>query len=256
MKKPKGRINNCFGGLLLALSCSAGNALAQPSIIETLESLKPSLVNITAESAGTFQSPHASAAFDKTTGRLIVLRNVKTAYYNRKGAGVIIDSSGIIVTNFHTIHHSDKITITLNNSSEFSATVLKTWPDEDLALLKINVPESLVTVEFINSDTLGLGQEVFTVGSSELLDQTISEGKIIGLGSHRTQNSSDSERTDMLQINMNLYKGDSGGPLFDHRGQFVGMIAAGQAETDRSTFAIPANKIRKLFMAFSPPKIK
>ena len=167
-----------FFGFTLALMCCANSVFAQPSIIEVLQGLMPSIVEITAENAGAISNPRTAVAIDKATGRLVVLRNIKTAYYKRKGAGVIIDPSGIIVTNFHTINNSNRITIALNDNSEFPATVLKTWPAEDLVLLKIDASNRLVTVEFINSDLLQLGQEVFTVACSQFFNHSIYQIKI------------------------------------------------------------------------------
>lgn len=242
-------MKNFYFSFVLFLSfCWPNNdAFGQPSVIETLQNLMPSLVDITAENLQAAKQPHASAAIDKASGRLVILRNVKAAYYKRQGAGVVIDPSGIIMTNFHIIKFAGHIQIVLSDKTKLEAKVLRVFPENDLALLSVSPPYPLIPVEFADSKTLNLRDEVFTVGSSELLDQTISQGKIIGLGSHRTQKNTDTDATDMFQINMNLYKGDSGGPLFDSKGRFIGLIAAGQIATDRSTFVIPSNKIHKCY---------
>ena len=221
----------------------------QPSMIETLQAFRSSVVEITVENLGAVQSPHAAATIDKNTGRLLVLRNVKTAYYKRTGAGVIIDPSGLIVTNYHVIAHANKITVGLHDHTAADAKIIRIFPQDDLAFLFINPPHPLSAIQFADSDSIKLGNEVFTIGHSELLDQTIAGGKIIGLGTNRTKNDADNS-IDMFQVNMNLYKGDSGGPLFDRGGQLIGLIVAGQTDVDRSSFVIPSNKIKAHYLEY------
>lgn len=245
-------LNFSFSFLCSFLIVISGESpsLAQPSIIETIQNAAPSIVSINAEVIGAVDSPQTAAAIDKNTGRLLVLKRVKAASYKRSGAGVIIDPTGLIATNFHTISHANKITVTLSSAITAIATIIRIYPENDLAFIHINPPMPLSAIQFADSDNLRLNDEVFTIGHSELLSQTISGGKIIGIGSNRTKEKGDTENTDMFQVNMNLYRGDSGGPLFDRHGQFVGLVAAGQENVDRSTFVIPSNKIEKHYLEY------
>ncbi len=227
-------------------------SLGQPSLIETVQNLLPSLVDIKTENLGMAQAPHA-AAIDKATGRLVILRNVKSAYYRRDGAGVIVDSSGLIVTNAHIVENGGKILVTLSDNKKLSAVIVAVFPKEDLAFIRIVPPYPLTPITYVDSDTIQLGDEVVTVGSSPVLNQTISGGKIIGLGSDGAQQNR-SNTTDLFQVNINVYKGDSGGPLFDTKGHLVGLMTAGQIKADRSSFAIPSNQIRKHHTELLPPR--
>lgn len=225
------------------------NGLSQPSIIETIQNALPSVVDITADGTMVAQAPRPAAAIDKSTGRLIVLRNVKTAYFKKSGAGVIIDASGVIVTNYHTVAGAKRITVTLHDKATASAQLLRAYPNEDFVLLQIVPPYALSPIYFTDSDRLQLNEEIFTVGHSDVLDQTISGGKIIGLGSSRTSPGT-GLGADVFQVNINIYKGDSGGPLLNRRGEFAGLMTAGQMEKDRSSFAIASNKIRKHYYEY------
>jgi len=256
LKMLSSRAYKIFCGILAVafLSFYTPPLFAQPSIIETIQDLFPSIVSIKAENASAAQSPRAAAAIDKNTGRLIVLRKARAAHYQKTGAGVIVNPAGFIATNYHTIADADLISVTLFDNTTLTAKVISVFPQMDLALLGIKAEGPLVPVIFADSDTLSFGDEVFTVGHSEILDKTISEGKIIGLGVQRTQ-TNENTGTQLLQVNINLYKGDSGGPLFDRRGRLAGMIVAGQTAVDRSSFAVPSNQIKKLTLE-SLSKIK
>lgn len=235
--------------LCLACLSSVLPAKGEVSLIETAQKSLPAIVSVTAEIVGVAPGGRPAAAIDKATGRMIILRNVKAAYLKRVGAGVIIDPSGLIATNTHTIANAQKVTVTLNDGTQVAARIVQYFPEEDFALLSINPPYPLLSIELADSDNIRLGEEVITVGNSELLSQTISGGKIIGIGSHNHQKQ-DGVNTDMIQINMNVYKGDSGGPLLNRDGQLLGLIVASQADIDRSSFAIPSKKIRMHYLEY------
>ena len=201
-------------------------------------------MSITAQNLDMAQSKPA-AARDPKTGKIVILRNVKAAQYNRNGAGVLIHPSGIIVTNAHTILRADQIQITFYNQENLPAQVIKVINDLDIALLKVSLPRPIQPVELADSDKIRLGDEVITVGNSTYLKQTISGGKIIGLGTTRTNPKTGQPQTDLIQTTVNLYQGDSGGPLFDHKGRLIGLMTAKEMAAEHSSFAVPSNKIKK-----------
>ena len=159
------------------------------------------------------------------------------------GAGVVIDPSGIIITNGHTVDKANKITVAFKDNTVWPAEVLLVINNLDLGFLKVNVPSPLPIVTIADSDQITLGDEIITVGNSEFLKQTVSGGKIKGLGTSRSRQ--DQNQTDLIQTTVNLYKGDSGGPLFDHEGRLIGLMTASETAHDHSSFAVPSNKIKK-----------
>ena len=215
--------------------------IAQHSIIDQIQKSQASIVTVQAENVGMYKSPRA-AGFDRQSGRVILVRNVKAAAYNRSGAGVIIDPSGIIITNGHIIDKANKIKITFFDNRAWPAEVLLVVHNLDLGFLKVNMDAPLPAVVIADSDKLQLGDEIITVGNSEFLKQTVSGGKIKGLGKRQGQNPN---QTDLIQTTINLYKGDSGGPLFDYEGRLIGLMTAAEGAHDHSSFAVPANKISK-----------
>jgi len=220
---------------------------AEQDIITTVQKSMPAIVTITAENTKLYQSSQTAAARDPRTGRIVVRRGLATASYNRVGAGVIIDPSGVIVTNAHTISKAGHITVILNDQSEVPAHPMRVIPNYDLAYLSITPPYPLLPIVFADSDKVQLQDEIVTVGNSEVLKQTISGGFIIGIGTSATEKQQGLDTTGLLQTSINLYKGDSGGPLLDQKGHLIGLMVAGQIKKDHSSFAIPSNKIKQYY---------
>ena len=214
------------------------------------------IVDIKAENITLQESPSLNTTIDQATGRMIVKKDIQASTYQRTGAGVIVDSSGLIVTNYHTIARANLIKVVLSDRGEFPAKVMSIFPQSDLALLYINPQHALVSIEFADSNELALGDEVFNIGHSQLLEKTISEGKITGLAVERSKELGANSDYHLIRVNMNLYKGDSGGPLLDRRGRLVGIITANESEKDRSCFVIPSNKIKSLYREYAQSKMK
>ncbi len=225
-------------------------AFGQESLITIVQELMPTIVTIEAQNTKKFKSPGVSLARDPKTGRVVAARNLTAAAYQRTGAGVIIASSGLIVTNAHVVQNADRIQIRLNDQTVVTARPVWMVNNYDVAFLKIDAGYSLPKVSLANSDELKLRDEIVTVGNSPLLKETISGGRIIGLGVDHQNRETGEQRTDLIQISINLYKGDSGGPLFNREGQLVGLMVAGQIKADHSSFAIPVNKIKGYYQDY------
>lgn len=245
------KIDGKFLALLIFDLVICAPALAQPSIIDQIQKSQGSIVSIRATNTDVFQTAPAIVGRDPS-GRILMARKVVSPSYNRGGAGVIIDQSGIIITNSHTVHKANNITIILSDNSEHPAEVLKVINDLDLAFLKIKPPYPLKAVPMADSDRVQLRDEIITVGNSSLLKQTISGGKVIGLGVSTNQIGKETE-TKLIQTSINLYEGDSGGPLFDHRGSLIGLMTAKEMGADHSSFAVPSNKIKYYLEELTKP---
>ncbi|HSV43107.1 MAG TPA: trypsin-like peptidase domain-containing protein [Candidatus Bathyarchaeia archaeon] len=222
----------------------------QDSIISEMMETQRAIVEIKAENTDVFKTPGASAAIDPKTGRIVVARKLVRGSYERNGAGVVIHPSGIIVTNAHTINKANTIQVVLESQESFFAQPVQFINELDIALLKINAPRPLPFVQLADSDAIKLGQEVLTIGNSAFLKNTISGGQIIGIGVSRTLKHIGQQRTDLIQTTVNLYHGDSGGPLFNRHGQLIGLMTADEGAADHSSFAIPSNKIKKYLVEY------
>ena len=177
-----------------------------------------------------------------------------------QGTGMIITSSGEVVTNNHVIAGATTITVTLYGQTKaLPATLIDTDPTDDVALLKITGASGLPTVHYGNSDQIQVGDSVIAIGNALGLSQgtpTVTQGIISAKG--RTVQAGDAATgttetlTSMLQTDAAINPGNSGGPLVDSKGQVVGMntavaaSATGGGQAQNIGFAIPSNKITQL----------
>lgn len=162
--------------------------------------------------------------------------------YERQGAGVIIDPTGIIVTNTHTILNAPLILIYLSDGQEYEATPVFV-SESDFSLLQINAQRPLSYIPFADSSKAQIGEPIMAVGNSEFNSQSILGGEITSLLESKSSNT-----IEILELNLNLYKGDSGGPILNQQGEFLGLVMGKRNKEDRKSYAIASNKIRQEYL--------
>jgi serine protease Do len=158
------------------------------------------------------------------------------------GTGMIIDSQGHILTNYHVVGGANKIQVTLADGSQYPAEVVGTDPKTDLGVIKISAPKPLPHVMFANSDDVKVGQWVVAIGHPRGLDQTVTQGIISA--THRTGITDPNDYQDFLQTDAPINPGNSGGPLLNLQGQVVGVNSAILSQSggfEGIGFAIPSN---------------
>jgi len=219
---------------------------AGTSTLEKLQGYEDSIVTVKAQVFTAAPGEDKPQARLSPSGEIIFLNNQRVGMLEKTGAGVIIDPNGTIVTNTHIIYDSQIIKVVLRDGIELPATVLFVSPQYDFSLIKVDAGRALPAVEWGNSDEAQLGQEIITIGHSPLLNRTISGGRIVGMG---TRTAEDGTVTpELLELNINHYGGDSGGPVFNAAGQFLGLVNAKRFTVDRACFAIPVNKIHSAYL--------
>ena len=158
------------------------------------------------------------------------------------GSGVIIDRSGIVLTNNHVVEGADEVIVHLADGREFEAEDIVTDKHTDLAVLRIKGAGTLPAATLGDSDKLGIGDWVIAIGNPFELEQTVSAGIISGKG--RDIKPSRDFRTRFLQTDAAINPGNSGGPLVDLHGHVVGINTAIATNTGTYSgigFAIPVN---------------
>ncbi|HON51681.1 MAG TPA: trypsin-like peptidase domain-containing protein, partial [Bacteroidales bacterium] len=105
----------------------------------------------------------------------------KTDVREGSGSGVVVQKDGYIVTNNHVIKDADEITVTLHDRRSFTAKVIGTDPNTDLALIKIDA-DSLPVIQFANSDEVKVGEWVMAVGNPFNLNSTVTSGIVSAKG--------------------------------------------------------------------------
>jgi serine protease Do len=159
------------------------------------------------------------------------------------GSGFIIDPSGYVVTDDHVVENAEKVTIVVQDTTEYPARIVGRDPLTDLALLKIDPERPLSYVRWGNSDAARIGDWVLAIGNPFGLDNTVSSGIISGRGRDIHSGPYD----DFLQIDAAMNRGNSGGPTFDLQGNVIGINTAIYSPNGGSVgigFAIPANRAK------------
>jgi serine protease Do len=138
------------------------------------------------------------------------------------GSGFIIDREGYIITNNHVIEGADEIKVKLSDKEEFDATIVGRDKKTDIALIKITPPPGLPVVTLGDSEAHKVGEWVMAIGNPFGLDQTVTVGIVsakwrkLGMGPYE----------DFIQTDAAINQGNSGGPLFNTRGEVVGVNTA------------------------------
>jgi len=161
------------------------------------------------------------------------------------GSGVIVDSSGLIVTNNHVIEGADEVKVSLADKREFEASVVLKDQRTDLAVLRIkDGNEKFPFLDFANSDALQVGDVVLAIGNPFGVGQTVTHGIVSALA--RTQVGI-TDYQFFIQTDAAINPGNSGGALADLSGKLVGINTAIFSRSGGSQgvgFAIPANMVR------------
>ncbi len=161
------------------------------------------------------------------------------------GSGVIIDKSGLIITNNHVIRGATQILVTLSDKRRVPARVLGADSASDVAVLKINAP-NLPTLKWADSDKLNVGEIVLAIGSPFGLASTVTQGIISAKG---RRDLGISAYEDFLQTDAAINPGNSGGALVDINGNLVGINTAILSESGGNQgigLAIPSNLARQI----------
>ena len=165
------------------------------------------------------------------------------------GSGSVIDNEGHILTNYHVIEDSQKLTVSLGGDKVYPAVVVGGDPDTDLAVIKIEPPKGgLTTIPFSDSDNLIIGQKVLAIGNPFGLDRTLTTGIISGLQRPiRARNGRPIEGA--IQTDASINPGNSGGPLLDKNGKMIGINSQILSPAGGSVgvgFAIPVNIAKRV----------
>jgi Do/DeqQ family serine protease len=161
------------------------------------------------------------------------------------GSGVMVDPSGLVVTNVHVIEGADQVKVSLSDKREFEAEIVLKDPRSDLAVLRLkNTHEKFPTLDFDNSDELMVGDVVLAIGNPFGVGQTVTHGIISALA--RTQVGI-TDYQFFIQTDAPINPGNSGGALVDMNGRLAGINTAIFSRSGGSQgigFAIPAKMVR------------
>jgi serine protease Do len=159
------------------------------------------------------------------------------------GSGVIVDSKGYIVTNYHVVERADKIRVSLMGdppSVSYPAKVIGTDKETDLAVIKIDIDHPLPAAKLGNSDGMNVGDWVLAIGSPFGLEESVTAGIVSAKGRNIVPGR---QFQSFIQTDAAINPGNSGGALVDVSGNLVGINSAIYSESGGNLgigFAIPA----------------
>ena len=161
------------------------------------------------------------------------------------GSGFIISEEGLILTNNHVVDDADTIRVRLGDKREFTASVVGTDPQSDVALIKID-GKNLPTLPLGDSDKLEVGEWVIAIGSPFELSQTVTVGVVSAKGRSRM---GINDYENFIQTDAAINPGNSGGPLLNIHGKVVGINTAIFSRSGGYMgigFAIPVNMAKSV----------
>jgi serine protease Do len=215
------------------------------AFVAVAEHVKPAVVFIRSQKVERADSQRLPPGFEDFFPQLKRRPQVEQG----SGSGFIVSSDGYILTNNHVVAGADKVTVRLYDKREFTAKVVGTDPNTDVAVIKIDA-RGLPSAQFGNSDSTRVGEWALAIGNplGEAFAFTVTAGIISAKGRllaglQQTRYSIQ----DFIQTDAAINPGNSGGPLVNIRGQVVGINSAIASETGFYAgygFAIPINLAR------------
>ena len=208
------------------------------------------------------EQPVASTAGETTRGSArrvydgakasVVFIAAQTSEGQATGSGFVVREDGLIVTNAHVVGDAPQVTARIGpDGPEQPAEVVGTSPSTDLALLRVDTGgQTLRALSLADSSAVGVGDEVYAIGSPFGLEQTLTSGIVSATG-RTIQGLDGSAISGVIQTDAALNPGNSGGPLIDAHGRVIGVnsqIASdGQGAGNVGIgFAVPANTVAEL----------
>jgi serine protease Do len=218
----------------LALTAASSRSFAagdeserETPLVRAIARVRPAVVNLRGKKTVRNEAP--------ATGASQATRQV-----NGMGTGVIIDSRGYLITNYHVVEDVPRIQATLADGQTFTADLIAVDTETDLALLKINTGRPLAVMPLGTSTDLMLAETVAAVGNAYGYEHTVTRGIISELG--RTVQVSDAQTYhNLIQTDAPINPGNSGGPLVNLDGEMIGINVAVRVGAQGIAFAIPVN---------------
>jgi serine protease Do len=255
------RFSNVATGLL-ALSCALPAEAAynrRTPIVEAVERASPAVVNISTERIvhnmyddlvlnsrnEMLERRHAPQWGDRSAGSRHSL-----------GSGIVVDSAGYILTNFHVIERASIIRVQLDDESMHEAVLLAGDPVNDLALIRIDAGRTLPAVNFANNDDLLLGETVIAMGNPFGLAHTVTVG-VLSAKNREFRYGGQLLYKDILQTDAAVNPGSSGGPLLNVDGNVIGVNVSVNEEAQNIGYALPVRRVRDfLARSLSPALLR
>lgn len=233
-------VSGAVGAAAIVCGLKFGGFLNMPLTSNTSSAGQTISIRTTDEKATTAQ------AVSKKCLPSVASIYVASSSKNYVGSGVVLDTNGHILTNYHVVDGAETITVTLNNT-RYEAKVIGSDSSSDLAVLKIDPNGAQLTpIEVADSDSLVVGDWVMSIGSPYGLDQSVSSGIVSSLyrSTMLPSASGNTIYANLIQTDAAINPGNSGGALVNAEGKLVGINSIIESSSGSNAgigFAIPSN---------------
>jgi Do/DeqQ family serine protease len=217
--------------------------------VQVAEQATPFVVNISTVSSGKGRTPNelfrpfGNDPFSRDFFDRFFEGMPRRRQQTSLGSGVIIDKSGLILTNNHVIKDADEITVRFSNKQEAKGKVVGTDAKTDLAVIRVTTKDELPVARLGNSEALRVGEWAIAIGNPFGLDHTLTVGVVSATGRSEVGIAA---YENFIQTDAAINPGNSGGPLLNARGEVIGINTAIVASGQGIGFAIPINLARKV----------
>ena len=239
-----------------------------PSVADLADRLLPAVVEITIESGGEAAAPEAAPEAQPDTppgpgsenpdDPANPFKDFFDEFLKRgqggqqpqqkmtsMGSGFVVDPSGIIVTNNHVVEGAESIEVHFHDDTVLKAELVGRDPKTDLAVIRVKPEKPLPVVSFGDSDKLRVGEWVMAIGNPFGLGGSVS----LGIVSARNRDINAGPYDDFIQTDAAINKGNSGGPLFNLKGEVMGINTAIFSPSGGSVgigFSVPSNTAKNV----------
>jgi len=189
-------------------------------------------------------------AVKKTIGGVVAIRVPRPGEKDMIGAGVIVDESGLIITNRHVTGGKKHLKIRLHDGTELTSEVVMTDPDLDLAILQIQTTKKLTVLHLGPTDDLMVGETVLAIGSPYGYEATVSRGIISAVNREITM-PNDVVMKGLIQHDAPINPGNSGGPLVNINAEVIGINVAMRDGAQNIAFTINAGTVQGFLSRYS-----
>jgi len=245
-------------GLLIAVAAltvaaGAGSGATTAALIdEGTAGSSTGTVATTTSTSTSSSSTTAASVYKQDSPSVVTITDVMSGPQGSgqaTGSGIVLDTSGDILTNAHVIAGGRQIQVTFSDGRTVNATVVGSSSSADLAVLRVSVDAStLYPVTLGNSDSVQVGDTVYAIGSPFGLSGTLTEGIVSNVNQSGSA-SGGGNLTGLLQTDAAINPGNSGGPLVNAQGQVIGINNSIISPVDGNVgvgFAIPINQVKPL----------
>jgi len=228
--------------LLCATVLRADPDSRRTPVVAAVEAVLPSVVNISTERM-VHHHRQQRDPYLALRRRFFGLDNARPQ--PSLGSGVIVDRSGLVLTNDHVISRGSRIFVSLADGSRYEAVTVASDAKHDLALLRLQglaEGQELQAIEFARPEDLMLGETVITVGNPFGYGHSVAVGILSANGQRQIPGSA---FDDFLQTDAAINPGNSGGPLINLDGELIGVNQVIHSEAQNIGFAVPVKRIEQ-----------